>query len=436
MQALRAGNTLDKYRIQKKLADGGFAAVYKAYDTVEGISVALKVPHARHVSEDALVEFRNEARIVARLDHPHIVQLKNASHIGDRFVVVYPLGRETLGDRLSRRLTFQKALGYADQMLDAVAFAHASRIIHCDIKPENFILFEDDHLRLTDFGISKIALATRTIAGSGAGTVGYLAPEQAMGKPSFRSDVFSLSLVLFRMISGRLPAWPFEWPLLGVDRLRGRVHVDLIGFLQKGLQVDTRKRFADAVQMQAAFERIRPRVARFAPGVRSKRAKPSLGRDWKFVRLAAFKRQFGKELDLRFGCGKCDGPVSERMTHCPWCGAGQVSYTGPTRFPIRCERCERGMKKDWRFCVTCYGAGYDADEHRAYTDVRYTARCSNRACTRKQLMPFMRYCPWCRSKVRRAWKIQSADSHHACHRCGWGVLVDYWSHCPWCGSSQ
>jgi serine/threonine protein kinase len=95
-------------------------------------------------------------------------------------------------------------------MIEAVAYAHRQRIIHCDIKPENFILFPDNRLRLTDFGIARVA--QNTVAGSGSGTVGYMAPEQAMGKPSMRSDVFSLGLVIYRMLTGQLPEWPFEWP--------------------------------------------------------------------------------------------------------------------------------------------------------------------------------------------------------------------------------
>ena len=95
------------------------------------------------------------------------------------------------------------AVKLADQMLEAVAWAHAHRIIHCDVKPDNFILFTDNRIRLADFGIAKVAM--KTIRASGSGTVGYVAPEQAVGKPSFRSDVFSLGLILYRMLSGKLP---------------------------------------------------------------------------------------------------------------------------------------------------------------------------------------------------------------------------------------
>ena len=164
-KGLRARQRLGKYRVERRLAQGGFADVYRAYDTIEGIRVALKIPQAGLVSEALLEDFKSEVRITARLDHPHILPIKNADFIDGRFVVVYQLGDATLAERLTRRLSLAKALDFAEQILDALAYAHAHRILHCDVKPENFILFED-HLRLADFGISKIAF--RTMHASGA----------------------------------------------------------------------------------------------------------------------------------------------------------------------------------------------------------------------------------------------------------------------------
>ncbi len=130
-------------------------------------------------------------------------------------MIALPLGEESLEERLARRLSLRTALDFGEQLLRAVSFAHEQHVIHCDVKPDNLLLFPDGRLRLTDFGISKVA--HRTISASGAGTVGYMAPEQAMGRPSRRSDVFASGLVLWQMFSGRLPEWPFEWPLAGYD---------------------------------------------------------------------------------------------------------------------------------------------------------------------------------------------------------------------------
>jgi serine/threonine-protein kinase len=260
---LRARQRLGKYRIERKLADGGFATVYQAMDTIEGIRVALKIPHAAIVDDDVLREFRQEVRLTAGLDHPNILPLKNASFIDGHFVIAFPLGEKALDERFRHRMSLDTKMHFARQMIDAVAYAHRHRIIHCDIKPENFILFAENRLRLTDFGIARIAY-DRTVKASGSGTIGYIAPEQAMGRPSLRSDVFSLGLVLYRMFTGQLPDWPFEWPMVGHERLKGKVHPRLISFLRKAIDVTPRKRFRDGGQMQEAFDEIEGQVLRHA----------------------------------------------------------------------------------------------------------------------------------------------------------------------------
>ena len=221
--------------------------------------VALKVPHEKLVSDEVLADFRHEVRVVARLEHPNILPLKNAEIIDGRFVIAFPLGEKTLAERLQKRMSLPTAIDLAGQMIEAVAYAHEHRIIHCDIKPDNLVLFSDGRLRLTDFGIAKVA--ARTLRASGSGTVGYVAPEQAMGKPSFRSDVFSLGLIFYRMLTGVLPEWPFEWPPPGCARLR-RQPRDLVEFIRRSIDVNPRKRYRDAVAMLAAFEKVKPRALR------------------------------------------------------------------------------------------------------------------------------------------------------------------------------
>ena len=266
----RSKQKLGKYRIERRLADGGFAAVYQAYDMIEGIRVALKIPHTAALDAAVLEDFRKEVRLTARLDHPHILPLKNASFIDGNFVLVFPLGEQSLADRLRSRMSLHTTVDFSSQMIDAVAYAHRQRIIHCDIKPENFILFAGHRLRLPDFGIARIAM--RTVRASGSGTIGFIAPEQAMGKPSLRSDVFSLGLILYRMFSGTLPEWPFVWPPEGHARLRGRVHPELIAVLRKAIELSPRKRFRDAEQMRSAFERITPRVMKYAERLRLRKS--------------------------------------------------------------------------------------------------------------------------------------------------------------------
>ena len=187
--------------------------------------------------------------------------LKNASYIDGHFVIAYALGDETLDDRLRHRMAFTTALNYAEQLLSAVAYAHRHRIIHCDIKPENVILFPEHRLRLADFGIARVA--QKTIRASGSGTIGYMAPEQAMGRPSFRSDIFSLGLIFYRIFSGTLPEWPFEWPPPGYAHVRRRLHPDFIHLIERSLDIRPFRRFRDADQMLTAFGRIKNKIKRF-----------------------------------------------------------------------------------------------------------------------------------------------------------------------------
>ncbi|QDU54781.1 serine/threonine protein kinase [Aeoliella mucimassa] len=423
----RARQRFGKYIIERKIAEGGFAIVYQARDTIEGIRVAIKMPYEHLISSNMLDEFRQEVRLVARLDHPNILPLKYADYIDGKFVIITALGDMSLDDRLSRRLSPSIALDYADQMIAAVAYAHSERVVHCDIKPDNFLIFPGHQIRLTDFGIARVA--QHTLKGSGAGTLGYVAPEQAMGQVSPRSDVFSLGITIYRMLTGRLPSFPYEWPLEGYDRLRAKVHPDFISVLQRAMESDARRRFRDAVQFEHAYDSVRSRALK-ATSAKTPTGKTSRALDWRAVQRKEFLKLYGAELEAKYECDKCSGPVSESMHACPWCGKKRKKHNDDTKYPQCCPRCHRGMKLDWVYCPWCYGPGFEPSSERQYSDKRYTAKCTNAKCERKLLMPFMRYCPWCQTKVRRRWQLHG--SGQTCQRCGWGVAGDHWSYCPWC----
>jgi serine/threonine-protein kinase len=429
---LNTRSALGKYRLRRRLARGGFAQVFEAFDTIEGIRVALKIPEPNLVKKDTLNWFRQEARTQATLDHPNILPLKNAEMIDGHFVLVYAMGERSLAERMRRRIDLDAFLDLAEQMLSGVASAHESNVIHCDLKPENFILFKDGRLRLTDFGIAKIA--HRTIDGSGSGTLGYIAPEQAMGKASFRSDVFSLGLILYQMLARELPEWPFSWPPQGYGRLKRKLPDDFFAWLRCSLQLDPRYRYPDAQQMLSAFRKLRPRVRRHLRKERRRSANGAADElSWKQIRFRQFERTYRSVLALDRRCGRCGGPALEAMSSCPWCGKGlSVRSNNSVRFPGRCNRCQRGRKLDWRFCAWCFGPGFARIADRSFSDRRYEGRCGSEAC-RGPLLPFARYCPWCRRKTDRAWKIPGCSDR--CERCGWGVARAFWEHCPWCTSS-
>ncbi|MFQ5634667.1 MAG: serine/threonine-protein kinase [Gammaproteobacteria bacterium] len=260
---LRARQMLGKYRIERRLADGPRASVYQAYDTIHGVKVALKIPDPDIMDEDFLDEFRREARLSVRMEHPNVLPIQNACFIDDYFVIAMPLGIETLADRMTRRMSTELCLNFTRQALAAVAHAHSAKIIHCDVKPENFILFPDNRLRLTDFGFSKIAVRSVRKA-SGSGTVGYLAPEQALGRPMFQSDVFALGLVIYQVFSGRLPEWPHEWPPPGYARIRGKLKPKMLSWLRKAIEFKPKDRYQNAVTMERTFNSIHAKMVRRA----------------------------------------------------------------------------------------------------------------------------------------------------------------------------
>lgn len=267
---MKARQVFGKYRILRCISTGGFATVYAAVDRIEGTRVAIKVPHSSLLDDDGLKLFRREIRLTAQLDHPNILPLKTADFIDDHLVIVTRLGEQSLQDRLRYRISLEKILDYSGQMLEAMAYAHGQRVVHCDLKPDNMILFPDNRLRVTDFGIARVMQRTRMSA-SGSGTLGYIAPEQAMGRASFRSDVFSLGLVMWHMLGRVVPKWPFEWPLEGHAEVRRKSHPEMVALLRRALEIDDRKRFSDARWMLRRFREIEAPVLRHARRRRRRR---------------------------------------------------------------------------------------------------------------------------------------------------------------------
>lgn len=374
-----------------------------------------------------LQDFKREARLAPRLEHPNILSIRDASFIGDHFVIAMPLGDETLTQRMTRRLTNEAAMSFIEQMLAAVAHAHRAKVIHCDIKPDNFIVFSGDRVRLTDFGFSKVA--ERTLKASGSGTVGYIAPEQAVGRPMFQSDVFSLGLVIYELLTGHLPEWPYDWPPPRMERLKRKLRPTLIDWLRRSIAVRPEHRYKNADVMYREFRRLANGNGRKRKG-KAKQRKADDPARWQRVLFQEFQRKYKNVLDTRHECPHCTGPIAETMFACPWCGVKTDPKRQELSYPAECPRCHRGSKLDWKYCAWCYGPAFEVETNRSFRDRRYQARCGH---CRGELMPFMRYCPWCRQKVKRHWKLPGSTGRCTC--CGWGVDRNYWHHCPWCARS-
>jgi eukaryotic-like serine/threonine-protein kinase len=207
-----AGRVLDgRYAVTARIAHGGMATVYLAMDTRLDRQVALKVMHAELARDDEFVRrFIGEAKSVARLSHQNVVAVFDQGADGPFLYLAmeYVPGR-TLKELLRERGRFTPAtaLDIMTGVLDGLAAAHASGIVHRDVKPENVLLTADGRLKVADFGLARAhAGAGHTRAGLLIGTVAYLPPEQVTGNPTGpRSDVYSAGVVLFELLTGRQP---------------------------------------------------------------------------------------------------------------------------------------------------------------------------------------------------------------------------------------
>ena len=201
----------DRYAILDKIGTGGMAIVYKAHDTVLDRDVAIKVLRENFDSESAIVSnFIKEARSSASLVHPNVVSVYDVCEYGSsNYMVMELVDGITLKEYIKRnpRLPWQEACDYAIQIGQGILAAHERGIIHRDIKPQNIIMDRSGLLKVTDFGIAKAMENDKSIVGGTAmGSVHYISPEQARGGfTDFRSDIYSLGVVLYEMLAGRVP---------------------------------------------------------------------------------------------------------------------------------------------------------------------------------------------------------------------------------------
>jgi serine/threonine-protein kinase len=209
------GTRLGNYHVRELLGSGGMASVYKGYDPALDREVAIKVLGAAGQPDDFVARFQREARVVARMRHPNIVQIY---HFGAERDVVYMIQELLPGPTLAqhiresgrRRMAADHVQAIVAQLAAALDFAHGQGVIHRDVKPSNALYNTQGQIVLTDFGIARgPADAARTVTGPGVvmGTPGYLAPEQAISSATLTPacDIYSLGVVLFELLTGQLP---------------------------------------------------------------------------------------------------------------------------------------------------------------------------------------------------------------------------------------
>ena len=201
----------DRYEIEKLIGEGGMANVYLAHDTILDRKVAVKVLRGDLAGDEKFVRrFQREALSASSLSHPNIVEIYDVGEDdGNFYIVMEFIEGKTLKQLIKKRgvLSLSETIDIMLQLLDALATAHDSYIIHRDIKPQNIMIKESGLVKITDFGIAMALNSVElTQTNSVMGSVHYLPPEQASGKGStIRSDIYSLGILMFEMLTGKMP---------------------------------------------------------------------------------------------------------------------------------------------------------------------------------------------------------------------------------------
>ncbi len=270
------GKTVSHYKILEELGRGGMGVVYRAEDTKLGRQAAIKLLPVHLSGDDAAKKrFINEAKTASALDHPNICTIYEIDEIeGGRIIMAmaYYEG-ETLRDRIEGgRLEIEEAVDIALSAARGLAKAHEGRIVHRDVKPANILVTEDGRIKILDFGLAKLAGGTRlTRDGSTLGTAEYMSPEQVQGGDvDHRTDIWSLGVVLYEMITGRNPfRRDYEQAAMysivnddpdPVSSLREDTPPELATIVERALSKDTAGRYRDMEGMRDDLEILMRRM--------------------------------------------------------------------------------------------------------------------------------------------------------------------------------
>ncbi|UCG53700.1 MAG: protein kinase, partial [Candidatus Latescibacterota bacterium] len=289
------GDTISHYRILEELGAGGMGVVYKAEDTNLKRTVALKfLPEHLLGTEQERSRFVREAQAAAALDHPNICTIHEIDTVDDRtFIAMAYVSGETLEARVEKGpLKLDDAVGVALDLCDALGESHAKGVVHRDIKPANIMISERGRAIVMDFGLAKLKGQTKlTRDGATVGTVSYMSPEQAQGiDVDHRTDIWSLGVVLYQMITGQLPfKGDHESAVVysivneepdGLTALRSGVPLELERIVNKALAKNAVERYQHIDDLRVDLKRIQECLGKAPSTVTGSPRKPTKRRRW------------------------------------------------------------------------------------------------------------------------------------------------------------
>ena len=321
------GQVIGKYRILSSLGSGGFGTVYLAEDTWIDKKVALKVPHKQNVD---FSEMLKEPRLLASMSHPNIVTVLTAEKQDDVFFIVmeYVPG-DTLEHIIMREgaLELTRALDFSCQIWNAVDHAHGAGILHRDLRPGNMLVSESGILKVTDFGTSRfleIAAHGTTVIGSPP----YMAPEQFHGKAVFASDIYSVGVTMYQMLTGSLP---YDTPapadlarlargeLITAPRLKNpKIPKAINDIVLRALAPEPNARYQRAANVVEDLEEFRDTPVR---PVRRARAVGVATADDHVSEIQS--RLKARQTPQGRFCWHCRKPLQARTSKCPFCNEAQ-----------------------------------------------------------------------------------------------------------------
>jgi serine/threonine-protein kinase len=307
------GQTVGKYQILANLGSGGFGTVFLAKDVWIDKKVAIKVPHRQSGDFDDLLQ---EPRLLAALDHENIVGIVTAEKAdGVFFIVMEYVKGESLEAILDREkcLDLPRAVGYAVQILRGVEHAHRAQILHRDLRPANVLISESGVVKVADFGTSR--LLEKSHATTVIGSPPYMAPEQFQGRAVLASDIYSVGVILYQMLTGTLPY--FSPNPAQIERMvaQGRCTPPRI----RNSQIP--KEISDIV-MKALAPGLAERYPRASEMLEDLATAADI--DHRATELDDIRKRLkAREVPKKGFCWHCRKPLHARADTCPFCGERQ-----------------------------------------------------------------------------------------------------------------
>ena len=271
------GTTLDdRYEIQEIIGSGGMAVVYKATDNRLHRSVAVKILRDELAADEEFRRrFQTEAQAVAMLSHPNIVSVYDVSHSESvEYIVMELIEGVTLMQYMQKKgaLGWKEALHFSVQISKALEHAHSKGIVHRDIKPQNIMIIRDGSIKVADFGIAALESTQEQRSSQTVGSVHYIAPEQARGEqPDTRSDIYSLGVVMYEMLTGRMPYDGETAEQIALKHIAGiavppqeinpEIPDELARITLRAMNADINARYQSASELLADLEEFRKQQA-------------------------------------------------------------------------------------------------------------------------------------------------------------------------------